>query len=99
MLRGERAPHHRERLAVDHENAKRFASGLRSIGIEPDADPETNIVMFRVPDMETFTRSAHERGVLVNPFDLERMRAVTHLDVSADDIDEAISRLTPLAKP
>ena len=85
--------HHVKRLHEDHENAERFADGLRSIGIDPDATPETNIVMFRVSDMDSFTRAAHASGVLVNPFDLERMRAVTHLGITAKDVDEAIERL------
>ncbi|MFP8873766.1 MAG: low-specificity L-threonine aldolase [Myxococcota bacterium] len=85
--------HHVERLSEDHENAVRFANGLREVGIEPDATPETNIVMFRVADQKTFTRAAHESGVIINPFDRERMRAVTHLDVTAADIDEAIERI------
>ena len=49
--------------------------------------------MFRVADQKTFTRAAHENGVMVNPFDSERMRAVTHLDVTAADIDAAIERI------
>ncbi len=85
--------HHVERLGEDHENAVRFAKGLRNMGIEPDATPETNIVMFRVADQKTFTRAAHENGVMINPFDSERMRAVTHLDVTAADIDAAIERI------
>jgi threonine aldolase len=32
---------------------------------------------------------ARERGVLLNPEDFTVMRAVTHLDVSASDIDKA----------
>ncbi len=82
-----------ERLGEDHANAARLAAGLADLGLDVDATPETNIVMFRVPDMGKFLKNAGERGVLIGIFDAERLRAVTHLGVSRSDVDEALSRL------
>jgi threonine aldolase len=88
--------HHVARLADDHANAQRLAEGLRKLGVPVDPWPETNMVMFRVADTMAFLRAANERGVLVLPVDPGRFRAVTHLDVSAADVDEAIARIAGL---
>jgi threonine aldolase len=88
--------HHVDRLADDHANARRLAEGLQRLGLPIDPWPETNIVMFRVADTIGFARAAQQSGVLVIPLDPGRFRAVTHLDVSSDDIDEAIMRVAAL---
>jgi threonine aldolase len=82
--------HNRERLAVDHANARRLAEGLAGAGLEPLAKPDTNIVLFRVPDTVGFLRETRTRGCLWNPMAEDVFRAVTHLDVTADEIEEAI---------
>ena len=80
--------HHRERLAEDHANARRFAEALaahRAVSLDL-ATVQTNIVVFRLRagaiDAPTLVQRARERGVLVNAFDARTIRAVTHLDVS-----------------
>lgn len=88
--------HHVDRMADDHANAQRLAEGLQQLGLPVDPWPETNIVMFRVADTIGFARAAQQSGVLVIPLDPGRFRAVTHLDVSSDDIDEAIARVAAL---
>ncbi len=85
--------HHVERLADDHDNARRLAEGLRRLGIEVDAEPETNMVFFRFADTAAFMNATRERDLLIDPVALGRFRAVTHLDVSTDDIDEALRRI------
>jgi threonine aldolase len=87
--------HHVARLVDDHRNARRLAAGLRELGADVEGEPETNIVMFGVRDAAAFARAARERGVLVNAMAPGRFRAVTHLDVSADDVEEALARLRP----
>jgi threonine aldolase len=87
---------HVERLAQDHANARRLAEGLQKLGLPVDPWPETNMVFFRVADTLAFLRGAQERAVLVLPLDPGRFRAVTHLDVSTADVDEAIERLAAL---
>jgi threonine aldolase len=88
---------HFARLAEDHANAERLGRGLREKGFEVEGTPETNIVMFRVADDAAFQRAARERGVLVGRADPGRLRAVTHLDVTAADIEEALERIGSIA--
>jgi threonine aldolase len=88
--------HHVARLAADHANAQRLAEGLQKMGLPVDPWPETNMVMFRVADTMGFLRGANARGVLVLSTDPGRFRAVTHLDVSRDDVEEAITRIATL---
>ena len=85
--------HHVERLAVDHTNARTLAEGLAGIdGIDIDpAHVETNIVCFEVDDAPGFEAELAARGVLVGAKGRRRVRAVTHLDVTADDIVTAIA--------
>ncbi|HQP34306.1 MAG TPA: GntG family PLP-dependent aldolase [Polyangiaceae bacterium] len=88
--------HHRDRLALDHGNARVIA---RIMGEVPGAvvdvrSVETNIVMIDLPslDAERVARQAAERGVLVSVFGPHRLRAVTHLDV-ARTAEEGARRL------
>lgn len=85
--------HHVERLADDHANARRLAEGLLTLGFHVDPPPETNMVMFGVEDTMGFLRATRARDLLIDPMDPGRFRAVTHLDVSADDIEEALARI------
>jgi threonine aldolase len=87
---------HVDRLNDDHAAARRLASGLRSLGYPVDAEPETNIVMFRAHSAGDFSKAARERNVLINPFDAARLRAVTHLDVSEEDVDDALKRIAEI---
>ena len=85
--------HHVERLADDHANARRLAEGLAELGFRVDPMPETNIVLFDVEDTGAFARATRAREVWINPMGTGRFRAVTHLDVSADDIEDALARI------
>jgi threonine aldolase len=85
--------HHLARLAEDHANAARLAAGLAALGLALEAPPETNIVIFTVADDVAFLARARERGVLLSRAGPGRLRAVTHLDVTARDVDEAVERL------
>jgi len=86
--------HHVERLADDHERAKRLALGLEEAGLAVDPERvETNFVQIDVSPStppEAMARLA-EHGVglsaTVHPTVL---RAVTHLDVDDQDIDRAL---------
>ncbi|HEX6653618.1 MAG TPA: threonine aldolase family protein [Thermoleophilaceae bacterium] len=79
--------HHVERLAEDHDNARALAEGLLELGCEV-ISPETNIVIFSAPD--GFIERMAERGVQLSGTPDGRVRAVTHLDVSRDEIDSAL---------
>ena len=90
--------HHVDRLADDHANATRLAEGLAALGLELVAHPETNMVYFRVDDVMGFLRETRARGLWINPIDPEVFRAVTHLDLDADDIEDALGRLAEALK-
>ena len=85
--------HHVERLAEDHDNARRLAKGLAGIGIEVEGTPETNIVMFSAANAAALSRTLQKRGVLVSVMTARRIRAVTHLDVDAAAIDRALEEI------
>lgn len=95
--------HHIERLRDDHKNAKRLASFVEQVnGLSILFPVETNIVVARV-DEKVFTVEAliaklKERGVLGVPFGAGRIRMVTHLDVSSDDIERAGEVLLALGR-
>src|SRR5215210_5165683 len=84
--------HHVERLAQDHENARTLARGLASIpGIELEpAEVDTNIVIFRVADARALCTQLAANGVIMGALDDRTVRAVTHLDVGAEDIATAL---------
>ena len=83
---------HVERLAEDHANARRLADGLAELpGIALDpASVETNIVVFEVEDAPGFCARLAAEGVVMGAFGPRTVRAVTHLDVSSDDVDVAV---------
>jgi threonine aldolase len=85
--------HHVDRLKEDHANARRLADGLARLGLRVDPAPETNMVFFAVPDELGFLRATRARDLLVNPVKPGFFRAVTHLDVDAKDVDEALARV------
>ncbi|MBA3301847.1 MAG: threonine aldolase family protein [Thermoleophilaceae bacterium] len=87
--------HHVERLAEDHANAKAFAEGLAAlpgVAIDP-GEVETNIVIFTVEDAPAWAHSAEQKGVEVLALDGTHLRAVTHLDVTREDIGLALELL------
>ena len=83
--------HHVERLADDHENAGKLAEGLAALpGVQLDpATVETNIVIFEVKDAAAVARRLADR-VELQVIDPHHVRAVTHLDVGAADIERAL---------
>jgi len=86
--------HHIERLSEDHEHARLLADGLAAIpGVTLDPGAvETNIVIFETDDAPGLVhRVAGE--VELQALDQRRVRAVTHLDVSADDMERAVAAI------
>jgi threonine aldolase len=83
--------HNVERLAVDHENAQILARGLAELsGVSLDpASVETNIVIFSVDDAPGVVARLADR-VELQAFDQHQVRAVTHLDVSREDVERAL---------
>lgn len=94
--------HHVERLADDHDNARRLSNGLAGVGgIRLGAPaPESNMVFFDTADLgtdnQTFLGRLRERGVTMSAVG-SGIRAVTHLDIRRRDIDEAVSAVAAVA--
>ena len=93
------------RLQIDHDNAQVLARKLAAVpGISLDpAKVQTNIVIFSVkpsglPAAEFLARCS-ARGVLAVPVDADRVRMVTHLDVSRDDVESAADIVASLLSP
>jgi threonine aldolase len=91
--------HNAERLSEDHFNAQRLARGIAEIdGLDIDVNAvETNIVYFHVrkPDLTVplLLDRLKVEGVLMLGTGPTSIRAVTHLDVTKEDIDRAIEVL------
>jgi threonine aldolase len=87
--------HHIERLAEDHANARLLATGLSHIdGIElANPAPESNMVFFSVQhstmDNTRLLEELKHRGISMGKVG-KHIRAVTHLDVSTEDIHTVI---------
>lgn len=83
------------RIAEDHAKARRLAEGLRDLGAALPL-PETNILLVPVADPAAALARMTEVGVLALPVG-NAIRFITHRDLAGTDVEEAISRLTPLA--
>jgi threonine aldolase len=87
-----------ERLADDHENARRLAAGLRALpGVKIDReDVQTNIFFIHLsppaPSAKELSARLRERGVLCgaakdgSPI----IRLVTHYGIEREDVDRAL---------
>jgi len=100
--------HHVDRLAEDHANAARLASGIEAIeGLSCDqasGGAWSNLVYFEVDgstagrrdlDAAALVNRLRAHGVLALPLGAgrPRIRMVTHLDVSRSDIDATLDAL------
>lgn len=93
-----------DRLAKDHENARRLAEGIARISglsIEP-AKVQTNIIYFEL-DEERMTpkelvTELDKKEVKLLFVGARRLRAVTHYGISAEDIDLTIKALGEVMK-
>jgi threonine aldolase len=88
--------HHVERIADDHARARRLGEGLVRAGVSVDLDQvETNFVQIDVgPDRPAAIERMKEHGVLVSTtVHPTVVRAVTHLDVSDEDVEVAIEAI------
>jgi threonine aldolase len=94
--------HHRSRLAEDHASARRLAAALDGVcgARTPSARVQTNIVMIDLERgaADDVAARAAQAGVRVGSVGPKRLRAVTHLDVTAGDIELAAERLKTVLK-
>lgn len=91
--------HHVERLAEDHQNAQVFAeliSNIPGLRLENPA-VETNLIFINVENTGLNASDISARmlnqGVRIGITNENCLRAVTHLDVSEDDVREAAKTL------
>ncbi len=91
--------HHIDRMAEDHATAKLLAAAVSDTDVLTLDPPhvDTNIVIFRVSaEWGTAAELAAElkdRGVLMMAFARQKVRAVTHLDVTRADVQRACEAL------
>ena len=90
--------HHIERLADDHTNAANLSQGLAKIAQLKVATPQTNIFYIEVPPaavdaLRAALNAAHIRATVG-----QHTRLVTHLDVSAADVERIVSVFTAFFK-
>jgi threonine aldolase len=93
--------HHVDRLADDHANARALARGLSQINGVEVQQPETNLVFFNPGGAgvsgDKMVEALRQRGVLLAMMD-GRIRACTHLDVTASMIDETVGLVREIAR-
>jgi threonine aldolase len=83
--------HNVPRMPDDHAHADSLAAGLRELGLEV-AEPESNMVFCGPPpgmELAGFISAMGSEGVRIGAV-AGRVRMVTHVDVSSDDIATAI---------
>lgn len=103
--------HHRDRLVVDHENAQKLGEAIREcqpLSIIGDSI-HTNIIAVQVdPAWGTaarFVLALKDHGVDCFAFGPQSLRLVTHLDITAAEIDQAaeafraVTEMSPASEP
>lgn len=92
-----------DRLAEDHDHAKRLAEGLGNISsLTVENIVETNIVVINVKSLHKtaveFVELLKDYGILANAYGTYNVRLVTHYDVSPKDIETTIEKVQSLVK-
>jgi threonine aldolase len=86
--------HNIDKLSEDHKKAMKLAeaiAGIKSFNIELST-VQTNIVIFSVKNGTSYAivDKLKEQGILAIPFSDVKIRFVTHLDLSMDDINHTV---------
>jgi threonine aldolase len=85
-----------DRLGEDHANARVLAEGLAGLpGVTIDLSTvQTNIVIFSVEGgAPPFLAAIAEEGILALPVGPDRVRMITHCDVSREEVERALERM------
>lgn len=83
--------HNVERLADDHARARRLAESWAAAGLSVDLElVQSNFVQLEVANIDEAKARIRDHGVLLSQTSPTRLRAVTHLDITDDDIDTAL---------
>lgn len=88
---------HIERLAEDHQRARALATIMRAVaGVKAVEEPETNIVLLELEASltpATFCASLAAKQILCLPFGPQKVRMITHLDFTEQDLNDLQERL------
>jgi len=93
---------HVDRLAEDHDNARKLAAGLTNIpGVESKwGMPESNMVFLDIKDNKRnaaqWAEALLQHGVSIGVETDNELRAVTHLDVNSKDIDAVLNAMAAI---
>ncbi len=85
--------HHVDRLADDHANARALAEGLQGLSGVTVQPPQTNMLFVDLTPERAAGVVDRLRAAGVLCTGLYRLRFVTHLDLSADDVQRAVAIL------
>ncbi len=87
--------HHLPRIEQDHETARVLADGLADHPNVTVVAPETNIVMLDLKrhSATDALQAIQAAGVLLSQFGPSRLRAVTHLGITGEDVERAATRI------
>ena len=89
--------HHVDRLKDDHVHAQIIANALANCSwINQVLDVETNIIVASLKDdfePLKFLHKLEDDGVLAIPFGKGKIRMVTHLDVSSENVEKVVESL------
>lgn len=91
---------HLDRLKTDHKNAKLLANGLQLIDwIESVWPTQTNIIVAELKsdcNVNHIISKAKEKGVLFLGFGEQKIRLVTHLNISTDQVNDTLELLATI---
>jgi threonine aldolase len=88
--------HHVSRLTEDHAHAHRMAEALAAQPwVSGVTTVQTNIVIFSVHNESSADRVKWlaDRGIRCIPFGPDKIRMVFHLDITREDVEEAVRRM------
>ncbi|GAA2351662.1 GntG family PLP-dependent aldolase [Dactylosporangium salmoneum] len=95
--------HHLQRLADDHDHARSLANALSNAGVVDPGRVHTNIVLLNLTRTRwsgpAFAAAAAKHGILLIAIDHYHVRAVTHRDVTIEQIVHAGGVLQRLLTP
>lgn len=93
--------HNMGRLVADHANATRLADLLRAIPGLKVEEPATNMVFADVSALNITAQQFHDKlsqdDIRISAVGPHRIRAVTHLDISASDIQSVAQAIHKIA--
>lgn len=92
--------HHIERLAEDHQRAKKLGAALETLPFVAHVLPvDTNIVIFQLANQRLaidFVENLKQNGILAVTFGKHDVRFVTHLDFNDEMLEETLTILNTI---